>query len=135
MEASIETTRSHRDIQSALRIWPIIKEAIRIPWIRRQHFWPLLALPVALTTLLYLGNYWFLLRDGTRSIGILLQIPNLLVFSFFAVACHRSILIGSIRCLDSESPVGLEENLDSSGGSFSFTSSAGCFGLSPAKLS
>lgn len=94
MEASIDTPGSHRDIQSALRIWPIIKEAIQIPWIRRQHFWPLLALPVAMTTLLYLGNYWFLLRDGTRSIGILLQIPNFLIFSFFAVACHRSILIG-----------------------------------------
>jgi hypothetical protein len=35
MEASIDTTRSHRDIQPPLRIWPIIKEAIRIPWIRR----------------------------------------------------------------------------------------------------
>ena len=25
---------------------------------------------------------------------MLLQIPNFLIFSFFAVACHRSILIG-----------------------------------------
>ena len=78
---------------SAMKIWPIIKEAILLPWIRRQHFWPLLALPVALTTLLYLGDYWFL-SDRPRSVGILLQIPHFLIFSFFAVACHRSILIG-----------------------------------------
>src|SRR5262245_13714310 len=76
-----------------MQIGPIIKEAILLPWIRRQHFWPLLALPVALTTLLYLGDYWFL-SDTPRPIGILLQIPNFLIFSFFAVACHRSILIG-----------------------------------------
>lgn len=72
---------------------PLIKEAILLLWIRRQHFWPLLALSVALTTLLYLGDYW-LLSDSPRSVGILLQIPNFLIFSFFAVACHRSILIG-----------------------------------------
>lgn len=76
-----------------MQIGPIIKEAILLPWIRRQHFWPLLALPVALTTLLYLGDYWFL-SDSPRSVAILLQIPNFLIFSFFAVACHRSILIG-----------------------------------------
>ena len=93
MEASIDTHKSHGDIRSAMPIWPIIKEAIRLPWIRRQHFWRLLALPVALTTLLYLGDYWFL-SDAARSMNILLQIPNFLIFSFFAVACHRSILIG-----------------------------------------
>jgi len=78
---------------SAMQIGPLIKEAILLPWIRRQHFWPLLVLPVALTTLLYLGDYWFL-SDSPRSVGILLAIPNFLIFSFFAVACHRSILIG-----------------------------------------
>lgn len=76
-----------------MQMGPLIKEAILLLWIRRQHFWPLLALPVALTTLLYLGDYW-LLSDSPRSVGILLQIPNFLIFSFFAVACHRSILIG-----------------------------------------
>jgi len=76
-----------------MQIWPIIKEAILLLWIRRQHFWPLLVLPAALTTLLYLGGHW-LLSDSPRSVGILLQIPHFLIFSFFAVACHRSILIG-----------------------------------------
>jgi hypothetical protein len=78
---------------SAMQIGPIVKEAILLPWNRRQHFLPLLALPVALTTLLYLGDFWFL-SDKPRSLGMLLQIPNFLIFSFFAVACHRSILIG-----------------------------------------
>lgn len=88
--ARIETTATS---WSPMQMGPIIKEAILLPWIRRQHFWPLLALPVALTTLLHLGDYWFL-SDSPRSVGILLQIPNFLIFSFFAVACHRSILIG-----------------------------------------
>jgi len=76
-----------------MQIGPIVKEAILLPWNRRQHFLPLLALPVALTTLLYLGDFWFL-SDTPRSLAMLLQIPNFLIFSFFAVACHRSILIG-----------------------------------------
>jgi hypothetical protein len=86
----IETTETS---WSAMQIGSIIKEAILLLWIRRQHFWPLLALPVALTTLLYLGDYWFL-SDRPRSVGIFLQVPNFLIFSFFAVACHRSILLG-----------------------------------------
>ena len=88
--ARIETTETSR---SAMQMGPLIKEAILLLWIRRQHFWPLLVLPVALTTLLYLGGHW-LLSDSPRSVRILLQIPNFLIFSFFAVACHRSILIG-----------------------------------------
>lgn len=88
--ARIETTEAS---WSAMQIEPIIKEAILLPWNRRQHFLPLLAFPVALTTLLYLGNFWFL-SDTPRSLGMLLQIPNFLIFSFFAVACHRSILLG-----------------------------------------
>ncbi|MEO7859642.1 MAG: hypothetical protein ABIU05_04230, partial [Nitrospirales bacterium] len=51
---------------SDMRIWPIIKEAVLLPWTRRQHFWPLLALPVALSTLLSLGDYW-LGRDASRN--------------------------------------------------------------------
>lgn len=78
-------------------IWPIIKEAVLLPWNRRQHFWPLLALPVALSTLLTLGDYW-LVRDVSRNVsvlvGILMWISNALIFSCFAVSCHRSILIG-----------------------------------------
>jgi hypothetical protein len=88
--ARIETTEASG---SAMQIGSIIKEAILLFCIRRQHFLPLLALPVALTTLLYLGDFWFL-SDTPRSLGMLLQIPNFLIFSFFAVACHRSILIG-----------------------------------------
>jgi hypothetical protein len=83
----IETTETS---WSAMRIWPIIREAVLLPWNRRQHFWPLLALPVALTTLLSLGEYW-LLSDVPRTVSRLL---GMLIFSFFAVACHRSILIG-----------------------------------------
>ena len=90
----IETTGT---FWSAMRMWPIIKEAVLLPWNRRQHFWPLPALPVALTTLLSLGDYW-LLRDVSRNVsvllGILMYISNILIFSFFAVPCHRSIPIG-----------------------------------------
>ena len=77
----------------SIQIGPIIKEAILLTWVRRQQFVPLLLLPVALTTALHLSDMW-LLSDRPRSLGILLQIPNFLIFSFFAVSCHRSILIG-----------------------------------------
>src|SRR5262249_44706550 len=79
--------------QSSMQIGPIIKEAIRLTWVRRQHFGPLLLLPVALTTALRLRDMW-LFSGRLRSLGILPQIPNFLIFSFFAVVCHRSILIG-----------------------------------------
>jgi hypothetical protein len=76
----IETTGT---FWSAMRIWPIIKEAVLLPWNRRQHFWPLFALPVALTTLLSLGDYW-LFRDVSRNVsvllGMLIYISNFLIF-------------------------------------------------------
>lgn len=78
----------------SIQIGPIVKEAILLPWVRWRQFVPLLALPVVLMTLLCLGDYWFL-GDRPRFVGLLLQIPNFLIFSFFAVACHRFILIGA----------------------------------------
>ena len=93
MEEIIHTKSQQGYSDQPLRLGPIIKEAVLLPWNRRQHVWRLLALPVALTTVLFLGEYW-LLRDAPRSAGILMHIPHLLIFSFFAVACHRSILIG-----------------------------------------
>lgn len=93
MEAVLHTKSQQGCSDQPLRLGPIIKEAILLPWNRRQHIWRLLPLPVALTTVLFLGEYW-LLRDAPRSVGILMHIPHLLIFSFFAVACHRSILIG-----------------------------------------
>jgi hypothetical protein len=93
MEEIIHTKSQQGYSDQPLRLGPIIKEAVLLPWNRRQHVWRLLALPVALTTVLFLGEYW-LLRDAPRSVGILMHIPHLLIFSFFAVACHRSILIG-----------------------------------------
>ena len=93
MEAILHTKSQQGCSDQPLRLGPIIKEAVLLPWNRRQHVWRLLALPVALTNLLSLGEYW-LLKDAPRPIGILMHIPHLLIFSFFAVACHRSILIG-----------------------------------------
>ena len=93
MEAIINTKSQQGCSDQPLRLGSIIKEAVLLPWNRRQHFWPLLALPIALTTLVSLGEYR-LLRDAPRPIGTLMQIPHLLIFSFFAVVCHRSILIG-----------------------------------------
>lgn len=80
-----------------MRIWPIIREAVSLLWNHPQHYWRLLALPVALTMLLSLGGYWFLSDvppNVSRLAGWLLKLTHLLVFSFFAVACHRFILIG-----------------------------------------
>ncbi len=93
MEAIIHTNSPQGCSNQPLRIGPIIREAVLLPRNYPQHFWRLLALPVTLTTLVYLGEYW-LLRDAPRPIGILMHLPHLLIFSFFAVACHRSILIG-----------------------------------------
>ena len=94
MEASVDTIRSHRDIQSALRIWPIIKEAIRIPWIRRLQFRALPRPARGNDDITLPGQLLVFVKDGARTIGILLQIPNFLIFSFFAVAVNRFILIG-----------------------------------------
>ncbi|THI88085.1 MAG: hypothetical protein CAF41_006590, partial [Nitrospira sp. CG24A] len=93
MEAILHTKSQQGCSDQPLRLGPIIKEAVLLPWNHPQHFWRLLALPVALTTVLSLGEYW-LLRDAPRSVGILMHLPHLLIFSFFAVVCHRSILIG-----------------------------------------
>jgi hypothetical protein len=97
MEETIHANSQQGYSNQPLRIGPIIREAVLLPWNHPQHFWRLLALPVALTTLLSLGEYWFLSdvsRTLSRLVGMLMNIPTLLIFSFFAVACHRSILIG-----------------------------------------
>jgi hypothetical protein len=80
-----------------MRIGSIIREAVSLLWNHQRRFWQLLALPVALTTLFALGEYWFLSDvppKVSRLVGWLLKLTNLLIFSFFAVACHRFILIG-----------------------------------------
>ena len=92
MEAILFTKSQQGCSDQPLRLGTIIKEAVLLPWNHPQHFWRLLAFPVALTTVLSLGEYW-ILRDAPQPIGILLHISHLLIFSFFAVACHRSILI------------------------------------------
>ncbi len=97
MEEIIHTNSHQGRSDQSMRIGPIIREAVLFPWNHPQHFWRLLALPVALTTLLSLGEYWLLSdvsRTVSRPVGMLMNILHLLVFSFFAVACHRSILIG-----------------------------------------
>ena len=80
-----------------LSMWPILREACLLPWNHRQHFARLLIIPTALTTLMSIAeSYWLEGKDmsSVALIGFLQVLPDFLIFTFFAVSCHRSILIG-----------------------------------------
>jgi hypothetical protein len=83
--------------RQALSMGPILRDACILPWNHRHHFGRLLIIPVVLTTLMSIAeSYWL---EGKQLstvalIGSLLFLPDFLIFTFFAVSCHRSILIG-----------------------------------------
>ncbi len=77
---------------------PVLKEALALPWYRCHHFGRLLVIPVALTALLWIAqSYWLTGKSrssATITFSLLQILPYFLIFTFFAVSCHRSILIG-----------------------------------------
>ncbi len=87
-----------------LRIWPILSEAISTAWRNRGHFLPLLIIPtiVFIVDRLIWETWLFpLAENGSRPMilsiflqWVVLGIPYAVVFAIFAIACHRSILLG-----------------------------------------
>jgi hypothetical protein len=83
-----------------LAIWPILQEAILLPWARRRHFGQLIVLPTVASALIdYLWGKRLPLLEATWSGSYFAEligwgIPHGLVFTVFAIACHRSILLG-----------------------------------------
>lgn len=75
-----------------------LAEALRFSWSNRRLFGRFMIIPVAMATVLGLASLAFYNEsDQTASMmiwtfGIL--IPDFLVLTWFAVACHRLILIG-----------------------------------------
>lgn len=80
-----------------LPTWPILREACLLPWNRRQHFRRLLIIPVIVTALINIADpYWPEGKEpfATTLIVFIWFLPQFLIFTFFAVSCHRSVLIG-----------------------------------------
>ena len=84
-------------LRKPISMWPILREACLLSWNHRQHFARLLIIPVTLMTLISVAESYWLESKDTSSIaliGFLQVLPDFLIFTFFAVSCHRSILIG-----------------------------------------
>ena len=81
-------------------MWPILKEACLLPWNHRHHFGRLLIIPTILSTLIGIASiYWFEGKETSFTVaitGFLLSFPDFMVLTFFAVSCHRSVLLGDL---------------------------------------
>jgi hypothetical protein len=76
-----------------LEIGKIIVGAFLIPWQNRSDF--IRALTIPLFFLLIFSSIWFLLKEQiNRTSGWGLVFVFLIFFTFFAVACHRQVLLG-----------------------------------------
>ena len=86
-------------LRTPLLMWPIAREACLLIWKCREHFGRLLVVPTTFGILLSLANlYWFTEKDDTwrtMLFSFLIVIPHFLIFTFLAVSCHRSILMGT----------------------------------------
>jgi hypothetical protein len=89
---------------NTLQIWPIVSEAVHYAWGRRRHFGSLLILPT-IFFIIYkvIEDKWFFPYIESASPSAILKalveylvlgIPYSMVFAIFAIACHRSILLG-----------------------------------------
>jgi hypothetical protein len=87
-----------------LQIWSILSEAIPIPWRNRRHFGTLLIVPIIgfVVNKFIEDNWIFPIVDNASRSAILsvfgqwvvLAIAYSIIFAIFAIACHRSILLG-----------------------------------------
>lgn len=89
----------HRSGRSKIPMDLTLAEALRFSWSNRRAFGRFMIIPVAVATLLELASLAFYEgSDQTASrmiwsFGVFL--PDFLVLTWFAVACHRFILIGT----------------------------------------
>lgn len=82
-----------------LAMGAILKEALTQVWERRRHFGLWLVIPTVVTAVVFYFQDKWLGEKPELSVSlfakaIALGIPFVLVFTVFAVACHRSILLG-----------------------------------------
>ena len=103
-----DQTMSDEDLKPPPRrlpVWATLLAAVLLPWRRRSHFGRLLLLPVSLTTVAMfsvasLGAKWSEGADpnapgaGAIEIVLLRILLYFMILIPFAVACHRSILLG-----------------------------------------
>lgn len=83
----------------SLSVSVTIAEALRLSWSNRQLFGRFMILPVAMATLLGLVSLG-LYDESDQTVSSIIWsfgifIPDFLVLTWFAVACHRLILIGA----------------------------------------
>jgi len=75
-----------------IRVQKVILAAFIIPWLMRREFLNKVSLPILLLMALgYLG--WFL-GDVAGGLGFLFSFLQLLIYAYFAVTCHRIVLLG-----------------------------------------
>lgn len=83
----------------SLSVSVTIAEALRLSWSNRQLFGRFMILPVAMATLLGLVSLGLYDKSDQTVSSIIwsfgIFIPDFLVLTWFAVACHRLILIGA----------------------------------------
>ena len=85
-----------------LPIWPILRDAVLIPWDRRGYFGRLMIIPLIATFLFelawvhYFGDFEASIIKNSK-LYFLLYIPLILFLTVYAVACHRSILVGEYK--------------------------------------
>jgi hypothetical protein len=84
-----------------LRVRPILREAVLLSWSYRWHFARLAVIPVILSILLDIADSYGiegLVKDEGSNQQIIfsstLLLCHFLVLTFYAVSCHRSILLG-----------------------------------------
>jgi len=88
------TVEEVRQPVRSLPLWRTLREAFLLIWDYRWLFGRLLIIPVALTTLLSLVTFYWPGGKGKSLWALVEPLTNLLIFVFFAISCHRLILIG-----------------------------------------
>lgn len=85
---------------SSLQIWPIVREAVQLSWTNWKHFGFLIVIPsLFLAGNRYLQDIWIfqdaesLVSWSKLALLTFLTAPSAVIFSIFAIACHRSILL------------------------------------------
>src|SRR5262245_34039712 len=77
-----------------LHLWPILGEAFVFLWDYRLHVGRLLTIPVTLMALFGVVTFYWPEGQGKSAVALIEALANLVIFTFFAISCHRLILIG-----------------------------------------
>jgi len=104
----VETETSRSDeaspptklLPGPLPVWPILRDAVTIPLSRWRHFGRLMVIPIVLWLGLQIVGEETLFQEKSNAqladVGgmLLLWLLQAVIFTLFAVSCHRSILLG-----------------------------------------